>query len=348
MYLPRPMRLALVLGLVLAIALVPGCKKIREVASKWPRADSERSVNKPSEPPRWPLTGLDAPDAAAIVQRIVSVKIENSPTARPQTGLQDADVVYEMLTEGGISRFHALFQSRIPKAVTPVRSARMPDLEIVPQYKSILAYAGANNDVDRAIAKSHFDTMNFSTNPAAYYRGGSKPAPHNLFLDIAKLRREAISKRGYPATAEVRGFAFSPSVETTSPATSIKIPFSPANRVLWTYDATNRYYLRDNNGRKHTDALTGKQLHADNVVVMWAKMTQLKRRDVTGSPTYNIELLGKNRATVFRNGVRIDGTWQAVADKPPSFRAKDGTLIKLKPGNTWFQVVPQQVNISFD
>ena len=348
MSLSRTVRLALAAALVLSIALLPGCKKVREVASNWPRADRERSVSKPAEPPRWPLTGLDAPDEAAIKQRIVSVKVENSPAARPQTGLQDADVVYEMLTEGGITRFHALYHSTIPKAVTPVRSARMPDLQILKQYKSILAYSGANRDVNRALANGKVDTMDFSVNPVAYYRGGSKPAPHNLFVDVAKVRREAIAKRKYAETADVRGLSFAPSTETTSPATEIVIPFSPANRADWSYDAAEGHYLRQNNGKRHIDAATGEQLHADNVVVVWTKISQLSRRDVTGSPTLDFTLTGKNRASIFRGGVRIEATWESKADAPPIFRAKDGTLIKLKPGNTWFQVVPTAVNISFD
>ena len=92
------------------------------MVANWPEADTERTVAKPAEPPRWPLTGLEAPSAEAITQRVVSVKIENSAEARPQTNLQLADVVYESVTEGGITRFNAIFHSQAPEVVGPVRS----------------------------------------------------------------------------------------------------------------------------------------------------------------------------------------------------------------------------------
>lgn len=339
----------LVVALALSVAIVAACRgKLAEVSSKWPRVQAERAASRPAASPRWPLTGASAPSAAAVARRVVSVKVENSPEARPQTGLQTADVVYEILTEGGISRFNAMYHSKTPEAITPVRSARMPDLRIVPQYHAIFAYAGSNNDVKRLIRSSGIDDMDFGTNPGAYWRGGPRRAPHDLFVDVAKLRREAVDKRRYPAKERVTGFAFSASVDTTAPATTIRVPFSPANRVEWTYDSSSRKYARENNGRVHTDAETGRQLTATNVVVMWAKTTRLRRRDVSGSPTYDVQVTGKNRATVFRDGVRIDGFWHADEDSPPVFRAKDGRLIKLRSGNTWLQVVPSAVNISFD
>ncbi|MBE0475827.1 MAG: DUF3048 domain-containing protein [Coriobacteriia bacterium] len=353
MTLPRPAKTALLVGVplvvALAVAIVPAWrKKEPEVTSKWPWADAERVLDKPAEPPRWPLTGLDAPDVVSVRSRVVSVKIENSAEARPQLGLRDADVVYEMLSEGGISRFNAMFHSRIPEAVAPVRSARMPDLQIVPQYKAVFAYSGANGDVLRRIKSSGIDEMEFGVNPVGYYRGAGRRAPHNLFLDIAKLREQAVAKRKFAEKTEVRGLTFSPSVETSAAASRIVIPFSPANRVEWTYDAPSSAYARVNNGKAHTDAGSGKQITATNVVVLWAKTKKLRLRDSTGSPTLDMELVGKNRAAVFRDGVRMDGTWEAKEDAPPAFRATDGTLITLRPGNTWFQVVPTSVNIAFD
>jgi len=114
------------------------------VVSNWPGATGERPAPKPAEPLVWPLTGLTAPSSEAISSRVVSVKIENSREARPQAALQSADVVYESVTEGGITRFNALFHSQAPTTVGPVRSARLSDTDIVPQYKALFCFSGAS------------------------------------------------------------------------------------------------------------------------------------------------------------------------------------------------------------
>lgn len=134
---------------------------------------------------------------------------------------------------------------------------------------------------------------------------------------------------------------FDRSAETTGPAVAvIEIPFSPANRARWTYDESRDVYFRVNNGSVHVDALTSEQLYARNVVVMWAQHAS------AGGGTFDVRLTGSGRVSVFRNGVRLDGTWEADTSAPPRFTADDGTLIRLSPGNTWFQVVPLDVNIS--
>jgi hypothetical protein len=157
----RPRVIAIALSALLALPILGGCTAPKVIESLWPAAASERSVPRPPGTIRWPLTGLPAPSAEAITVRVVSVKIENSPAARPQTGLDMADVVYEMISEGGITRFHALFQSQVPKVVGPVRSCRPPDLYLVPQYNSLLAHgeSGIRGDADdhRAEFRARFD-----------------------------------------------------------------------------------------------------------------------------------------------------------------------------------------------
>ena len=319
-----------------------------EVTSAWPQADSERVVPKPAEPPTWPLNGLPAPDSGTPKSvRIVSVKVENSPEARPQSGLQSADVVYETITEGGITRFNAMFHSQVPDTIGPTRSARLSDVDIVPQYSALFAFSGASGQVNSAVRSAGIENLSQDVGVTyGYNRISSRKAPHNLYLDLNKIREEA-AKRGMASEQVIKPLAYDRrAVEATPAISAIDIPFSPANRVKWTYDPASDTYLRENNGRAHNEAITGSQLAAKNVVVMWAKMTAAGKRDVTGSQTYDIQLVGSDRATVFRNGQKYDGVWEASADKPPVFKAADGTQIRLAPGNTWFQVVPTNVNIT--
>lgn len=337
-----------VVGAGVAAYLLLGKGGPVKLASAWPRADSERSVARPAEPPTWPLTGLPAPSADAPAKtRIVSVKIENSPQARPQSGLQSADVVYESITEGGITRFNCMFHSTDPGEVGPVRSARLSDIYIVPQYDALFAFSGASGVVNAAVKAAGLQNLSQDVGVTyGYRRSSQRAAPHNLYLTLAKAREEGI-KRGYPATQVLRPLQFERrATEGTPTVTQVTVPFSPANTSQWTWDPATDAYLRANNGKPHLDALTGKQISAKNVVVMWARMDATAKHDVAGSTTYDIILTGSNRATVFRNGMRFDGTWSATKDHPPVFTASDGTAIRLAPGNTWFEVVPTGVNIT--
>lgn len=343
--------IAVVLLIVLAVSLAAcsrkGGNKTPSVTSAWPRADAEKVVSKPASPPRWPLTGLSAPSAAAIKRRVLSVKIENSPSARPQTGLNSADVVYESIAEGGITRFHALFHSQNPKVIGPVRSARLSDGWIVPQYNSLLFFSGASGFVTRALRRAHVPMLSEDAGVTrCFTRVGFRSAPHNLYLKADLARPEGV-RRGYPATQTLRSFAFDRRAgETTVTVTRIDIPMSSFNRSTWTYDRVHKVYLRQNNGVAHVDAATGQQVRARNVVVMWAKMRSTGLPDKLGNATYDIILDGKGRASIFHDGRQWNGTWTAAKNSPPVFRADDGTLIRLALGNSWFEVIPTNANIT--
>jgi len=345
----RSRTLAVAFATTLIAALVPlsGCQAPKVIESVWPKAVSERSVPKPAGPPRWPLTGLAAPSLDAARLRVVSVKIENSTPARPQSGLDQADVVYETVTEGGITRFNALYQSRAPKVVGPVRSARVSDFYIVPQYHALFAHVGGESNVMKVFAdRKKYSDMDQFFNPSPYWRSHDRSAPHNTYADVTRIRGEAVRKRKYAAMLEIKGLAFSLASSAATPTiTQLTVPFAPDNKVVWRYDAKSGTYLRSINGKAHVDKTSRKQYRATNVVVLWTQVRGRSRRDAAGSSTVEIVLSGTGRASVFRNGQRYDGTWEAGLDAPPTFRAANGPAIKLAPGNTWFQVIANDQNI---
>ncbi len=310
------------------------------VTSPWPVATMERVVPRPPTPPRWPYSGLIAKSDKAVGKRPLSIKIENSPASRPQTGLNSADVIYETITEGGITRFNCIFHSKLPETVGPVRSARLSDLWIVPQYDGLFFFSGASSSVESAVNRAGLPNLSQDAGVSRpYWRAGDRRAPHNLMLDTKKAYAEA-KRRGMKTTATLEPLRFDRRTLEASPSVSeIDVPFSQANRVRWVYDAESGRYLRWNNGVVHRDARTGKQVWSDNVVVLWASYS-VADRDMVGSTTYDVDLGGKGRVTVFRDGTRIDGTWKAGRDAPPSFKTKDGESIKLSAGRTWVQVVP--------
>ena len=346
---PRTRPVALILIAAAAALALAGCgPKVTTIDSAWPQANAERTVPKPPGPPRWPLTGIDAPDEAATLVRVVCVKIENSPAARPQLGLDKADLVYETVTEGGITRFNALFHSQVAPAVAPVRSARWSDTYIVPQYRALFAHCGGSPDVMAALKKAkNIDDMDQFYNPASYWRMPERSAPHDLALDVAKLREAATEKRGYDATMSVRPFTFDrTAAPTTASISAVTIPFSDANIASWVYDGATGKYMRSVNGKPHVDKGSGQQYAARNVVVMWAQVKNTLSQGTHGKPTLNIILNGSGRVTIFRNGTRFDGKWEAGAGSPPMFKGSDGEILRLSPGITWFQVIANNQNIT--
>ena len=344
---------ALILVVVLAVASMAGCKKKAPVTVEPPVA--EPIVEEIIDPIVWPYTGLEAPDEEVILARPLSVKIENSAMARPQRGLNSADVIYETIAEGGITRFNCIFQSNIPDRVEPVRSARLSDIWIVPQYGSgLFFFSGANSQVTGRIKSAGIANMSHGkVGSALYNRSSARSAPHNLYLELSKAY-EVAGKKNFEIVANepLTGLEFKSlvrenetyeSIEST--ATSVTIPFSPYFKMTWEWNAKKEVWLRSTNDKKQTDAATDKQVYASNVVVMWAKYTTQSKRDKAGSVTYDITLGGEGKAAIFMGGKRIDCTWHATENTPPTFRDNAGNPIKLNPGKTWFEIPPLDIDI---
>jgi hypothetical protein len=290
---------------------------------------------------------MSAPDAALLVRRPISVKVDNASEARPQSGLASADVVYETLTEGGVTRFNAIFQSQLPKSVGPVRSARLSDASIVTQYHAILFSTGASSSVRKALLNASAAGLPQQGVVATpYARVGGKAAPHDVYVD-ARRALAAATRQGVAATASVpsQRFAISSSTATASPISGITVPFSAGAIARWTYEPRSASYARADNGSRTVDAASGHALQIRNVVVLWARYTPAAR-DKQGATTYDIVLKGTGRASVFHDGQRVDGTWQANLDSPPQLVSSGGSAIRLAVGSTWFEVIPLDANIT--
>jgi hypothetical protein len=339
----------LLLASLLAVAVLSGCSSTETngVTSAWPQADSERAVPRPADLVRWPLTGVPA-DGADTTVRAVSVKIENSAASRPQSSLSMADVVYESLTEGSITRFNAIFHSQAPETVGPVRSARQSDVYVVPQYDALFAHVGGNSQVISNVRNAPIDDLDQFAHPGPYWRSSSRPRPHNMYTSIPQIR-ELGATRGFDEGASIPQFLYELLPEEAQATISrVTIPFAPGNSVRWDYDSETRTYARFHGTTPHTDAVSGEQITARNVVVLWARHSTLSKRDVTGSATLDIQLTGNGRCSVFRGGQRFDGTWETDGSRPPLFTADDGTPIRLAQGNTWMQVVRTDTNITME
>ena len=303
----------------------------------------------PAPKPVFGLTGLDAPNKQATQNKVISVKIENTPEARPQLGVARADVVYESITEGGITRFNCLFQSDIPDEVGPVRSARDSDMSIVPQYNALFFFSGANDQVWARLSSSTINVMSQDAAASAplYHRVSGKVAPHNLYLDLTKAYDQGAKMGFIPTEVNPRTLEFGdlPAADQATKIKAFNVPFSGADyNVDWTWDQTagvtsKGAWLRSIKNVPQTDAANNAQIAAENVVVLWVDYVPAPPVPGKGQ-TYNVNLTGSGTACVYRDGVKIDGTWTSDGVTPPRFSDTNGNPIPLATGHTWFQVLP--------
>lgn len=299
----------------------------------------EASVPDPVYAHTAPLTGL--PLEESPTNRPIAVMINNAPAARPQSGLNGADLVYEVLAEGGVTRLVAIYHSnpeaaQIPK-IGPIRSIRPYMIKVGESYHGVLAHAGASNDAYAVLQKQHKENLDEITNAGPYYwRDKSRKAPHNLYSNLENLTKGA-AKRGYEIEdLSVPAYTFRSKddlVEGDS-ASEITIKFQLNNYLVsYKYDPETQLYERMINGKPHTD-LTGEPLTAANLVVLGADHKVL---DDVGRLAINLDYGGE--AIVFERGKMIRGQWIHKEDDVIRI-VKDNSEIPFYPGNTYFHVVP--------
>ena len=334
--------LALLCSLVIALGGLTACRSKDPVVVIPPTPEI---VEPPAEPVFWPLTGVEAEDDEVILGRTLSVKIDNHPQSGSKVGINSADVVFETLAEGGITRFNAIYHSEVPEIVMPVRSARDSDIYIVPQFgDALFFFSGGNRNVLRKLQDADIDTLeNALARAALYRRYPGRAAPHNLIVDLAKAYDVAVEKGLEPKTTEpITGFVFQEEdfnfADIGEAATQAHIPFSPFSDTRWDWDADSDLWLRTVSGQAQYDGSTEEQISANNVIVMWA--THSAGSTAGNVVTYNIDLASGGDVTIFMEGRRIDGIWEGSLDAPQTFKDSDGNPILLSPGRTWINVMP--------
>jgi Protein of unknown function (DUF3048) N-terminal domain/Protein of unknown function (DUF3048) C-terminal domain len=301
----------------------------------------------PTYPPAInPLTGMPVPNAAVLARRPMIVKISNAPLlVRPQAGLGAADIVYEHYTEGGLTRFSAVFYSQAPQRIGSIRSARLIDNQLVPMYNGLLAFSGASIGVEEVINSADYFERTYKGITPYFYRDETLDAPHNLFLNAETLFALA-AQEGYAQQQPLTGMLFSdaPPDDSVGSANLIDISYT-ATRANWVYDAAQRRYLRFSDGLAHADANSGAQIAASNVVILFAdhQLTDIIESQWQGVNSYSIaiNLMGEGDAILVRDGQRYNVRWlRPQRDQLLRLVQADGTPIPLRAGITWYQVFP--------
>jgi hypothetical protein len=334
---------------LLAVALVVACGAAPSAggpgsASAGPAASATQTAAKAV----WPLRGTEAPNADAARRRPIVVRVPNDPTARPQSGLADADVVFEMLAEGGITRYAVVFHSRDTQSVGPIRSARLSDLHYTPMLRGILAHVGASGPVleriRQAAARDAFVDIDQFQHPEAYDRVSSRPAPQNVYTSTQRIREAAKEKS--KDKVDVPPIEFDAAAPNAGrAATSLVLPYTGAQRVEYRFE--NAGYTRIQDGKPTMDDAAKKEVRPDNVVVIKTEITEVKDivEDERGSFSLEIRSEGTGPVVILRDGQRLDGTWSRTAPDMYHFKDASGKPIKLKPGLSWIHVVPMDFDL---
>lgn len=296
-----------------------------------PATTAESTTTTTTIPPILaPLTGLavDAP----ITRPAMAVKIDNHPKARPQWGLNQADIVFEENVEM-LTRFAAVFHSSDSDPVGPIRSGRRQDVDLLESFNApLFAWSGGNAEVTKLIrASTMVDLSHSAANDAGgYRRESSRSAPHNLIADTSKLWTLAPEGAAPPQAQFVYRAADEAIPATARETAGIKLSMDGV-RVLWEWSSEFGRFLRSQDDKPHVD-VDDVRINAANVVVLYVQYSKSGYSPVA-------KTIGSGEAWVFTAGKLFQGTWERdEAGKPFTLKDTAGNEIKLTPGNTWVQL----------
>jgi hypothetical protein len=339
-----------------ALALVLGAVAVTVVVASGPGDSRARSGAAPptgappttASPAIAPLTGLPDPSGQSQVRPALSVKVENTPDARPQVGIDAADVVYEEEVEGNITRFVAIFNSTAPETIGPVRSVRMQDADIVWPIHGIFAYSGGAQEPVDAINAAPVHAVD---NTAAVASGvnamerdapGQPPrdAPHNLYGHGPAL----FSLGGEPAPPPplfqyaAPGLPLAEGSDPGEPVVGAHVGFQGGYDVSYAWDPASATWMRFVHGEPHV-VVGGEQIAPTNVVV------QFTVYDGESSA----QTVGEGDAWVFSDGRVRRGRWLRPArEQPARYVDANGEPIFLRPGRTWVELLPSEYAVGVE
>ncbi|MET9371725.1 DUF3048 domain-containing protein [Streptomyces griseoflavus] len=260
----------------------------------------------------------------------LAVKIDNAPAARPQTGLDSADVVYTEQVEGGSSRLIAVYATELPASVGPVRSARESDLELLRQFdRPLLAFSGAQSKLMPQIERAPLEAVTPESEPDAYTRDPGRTAPHNLYLRPERLLDDPPGE-----AALTTGFRFGAAPADGEPRNDLTVRY-PAARFTFAWSGAQDRWLVSMDG---SPALTaqGERLAPATVVVQYVTVRPSGFRDFLGNNTPFTETVGSGEATVLRDGRAWEANWKRpAAEDGTSFTTDSGKPMNFARGQVW-------------
>lgn len=335
---------SLALSALAVASLVPRAGATTTTTTSTTTAPTSTSTSQPTTTtttkpvPVAPLTGLPDPTGVAQHRSALTVKIDNTPQAMPQYGIEDADVVYEEIVEGDITRLAAIFNSHLPSVVGPVRSIRRTDREIVFPIGGVFAASGGAEYALRSIATAPVKVYTEANAGDAMFRSSTRAVPHNLFAYAARLMAKDGKPRPPPAL-----FTYRPAGATfPGPAVkSFSVNFLAGYAVSYGWNGATRSWDRSIFGEPDLTA-NGTRLAPKNVIVMFVNYV-----GGVGVIDSYAQLIGSGPVDVFSAGHLERGTWTRPNLRHRTvYRTADGQVIKLTPGQTWVELLASSMTVS--
>ncbi len=292
---------------------------------------------------RSPLTGMPVEESVLELRPTV-VMLDNHYGARPQAGLSQADHIYEILAEGRITRYMAVFQSGSPSPVGPVRSARPYFIDRALEYDPYYVHVGGSMQAMTDIINLNMaDIDGLSSGGSVFWRTRHKRIPHNMYSSIEAISKES-QRKGYRQTGSFTGAKFNESLQSigAEPALYLKAIYkNPTSRdsvgyyIEFKYNEETKRYERFVNGKPHVDENDGTPLCADNIIVQIAY-----HKVIDDEGRRRIDLIGQGKGYFITNGEKQEITW-SKSDRYARtvYRNSAGDEISFNPGVTWFQIV---------
>lgn len=330
----------IVAALLAASLVVTACSSDPvEDPSPTPTETTETPTPSPTPESAFPLTGVPTDDPLED-RPVVSVKIENTPAARPQAGLEQADVVYEQVVEGGVTRFAALFHSVLPEEVGPVRSGRLVDVPLLEPWNSVLVYSGARPDVTAALSRANNIGLLPDSGRPIYTRAPDRPGSHDLMANLV-LAAEKVEDLDDAGPVPATPFLFDETVPRGGDRdVEFEIRMTSSARAGWTWDRRDGVFRRLQNGQPSVVAGDG-EIGAATVVAILTRIQRGGCCDTAGNPFSETVLEGEGDAIVWRDGQRFAARWRkAKATTHLEVLTPAGAIFPFAPGPTWYHLAP--------
>lgn len=279
---------------------------------------------------------------------VLAVKIDDTEPARPQIGLREADVVYIEQVEGGVTRLAAIYSSKLPPKIGPVRSARISDLELLEQYgKVAFAFSGAQRKLRPVIDQANLFNLGAERESAAVYsRDRQRRPPWNMILDPKALFNRAAKRELDIAMPKNMGWNFQKKVSIGEEVIGAKVRWPGARyEINWSQEFGG--WLISQNGESKIDA-SGAPLVASTFIAQVVSITNSEYGDKFGEITPLVATVGQGEAYVFRDGRVIAGSWRRADPASGTlFTTESGEEIAFKPGQIWFALVAKAPDIEY-
>ncbi|MHB1583354.1 MAG: DUF3048 domain-containing protein [Acidimicrobiales bacterium] len=294
-----------------------------------------------------PLTGAPVPGGGGVPQRpALAVKVDNYQAARPQSGLAQADIIFEEPVEGGITRYAAVYQCQEAPLVGPIRSARNIDIGILGEFgQPLFVHVGGINPVLANVEASPLINLDLGIYASAAQHPPGRYAPYDTYASTSALW----GLRPNDTTPPSPVFQYSATPPAGTPTGSVSIPFSQEADVVWRYSSSQHQYLRYY-GSSPDMAMGGGQETATNVVVQFVQIFYgpwVENSEGALEVQANLYQNASGQAEVFRDGEEITGTWQRSSlGQATRFTTSSGGTITLAPGRTWVELVPNTISVT--